>query len=572
LAVAQPPNIDPDKPPAKQAETKRFAVSFQEKPWKDVFAWLTDQTGKPVIAATMPTGTFTLVTPQGRTFTLPEILDCINDALVAKGFLLQRHERAFSVLAADEKVDPRYIPVVKPEDLPKFGRTEIVRVLVPLKKHHAEDLVPSLKKLTGPFGGVAALGKLELLLIEDTAGNVSQILKLLMELEGQTAEAPRPAAGAGAMLRTYQVPAGNAEAIARTLQEAYRGSPNVRISAVSKNTILVYGSPEDHLDIARQIQGAVEPPLHAITELIPLTVLKAGRTVDTLKAMFGSAGGLYMEADAERNALIVRGAPEQVQEIKAALKALGETPAGNVRVIELPGGNAALLAEEIQKVLKQMKPNPVRVIVPGHKEEVPAKGPEAKDQPKAPPVTLTATGNKLIVACDDPEVLALVQELTRLMTQKHGEGDFEVIRLKYASAADAAKVLDEAFNGPGGVSGKLGRIRVVADPVTNSLLLKATPMDLLVIKHLLRVALDVAKDEARPEIQTWTIPLKNATAAEMAKVIQSVYLGEGGRPIEPGFTVGADPRSNTLILRSSPNLFKDIARLVEQLDAKAAPK
>ena len=42
-----------------------------------------------------------------------------------------------------------------------------------------------------------------------------------------------------------------------------------------------------------------------------------------------------------------------------------------------------------------------------------------------------------------------MQELVRLFTQTpSGEGDFEIIRLKNASATEAARILDEAFNGP----------------------------------------------------------------------------------------------------------------------------
>src|SRR5438094_5361419 len=94
-----------------------------------------------------------------------------------------------------------------------------------------------------------------------------------------------------------------------------------------------------------------------------------------------------------------------------------------------------------------------------------------------------------------------------------GEGDFEVIKLKYAQAADAARIIDEAFNGPkqqpgqqqqgpggiagiaasligipgmgGGGRGAAGaavateRVRVVADPGTNSILVRANALDFL---------------------------------------------------------------------------------------------
>src|SRR5262249_57225948 len=74
------------------------------------------------------------------------------------------------------------------------------------------------------------------------------------------------------------------------------------------------------------------------------------------------------------------------------------------------------------------------------KDEKPAK--------KGAPVTITAVGNRLIITSEDPEMRALAAELVRLMTTTPGDAaDFEVIRLKNASAVEAAKVLDEAFNG-----------------------------------------------------------------------------------------------------------------------------
>src|SRR5439155_20567067 len=102
------------------------------------------------------------------------------------------------------------------------------------------------------------------------------------------------------------------------------------------------GSAEDHLEIARHLQGL--PPLS--TEVIPLGTLPAARTAETLRAMFGGAGGPFLEADPTRNAIVVRGTGEQIQQLKAALGPLGETPAtGNVRIIPLERGSASAVAE-----------------------------------------------------------------------------------------------------------------------------------------------------------------------------------------------------------------------------------
>src|SRR5439155_22659268 len=129
------------------------------------------------------------------------------------------------------------------------------------------------------------------------------------------------------------------------------------------------------------------------------------------------------------------------------------------------------------------------------------------------PVTITAVGNKLIITTDDPETMQFATEIVRLLTRTEGDGGFEVIPLQNANATDAARIIDEAFNGrrqqgpqqnpfgggggrggqggfPGGFnpftammqaaqgaagSATDGKVRVVADPGSNSLLVKASP-------------------------------------------------------------------------------------------------
>ena len=72
-----------------------------------------------------------------------------------------------------------------------------------------------------------------------------------------------------------------------------------------------------------------------------------------------------------------------------------------------------------------------------------------------------------------------------------GQGQLEVIRLRSASAADVARVLDEAFNGPQRPgTPRTERVRIVAEPITNVLLIAATPADLQSIRKLLESALD----------------------------------------------------------------------------------
>src|SRR5262249_35445138 len=141
--------------------------------------------------------------------------------------------------------------------------------------------------------------------------------------------------------------------------------------------------------------------------------------------------------------------------------------------ITLEKGSARTLALPLQRMIPQMRSNPVNVVEPAgnritqapEKREENANGsatengngaqqlfdPRAKPVaekvlPGKDPITLTAAGNRLIAASADPEALKLVRELSRLLQNPAGEGDFEIIKLKNAKASEAAKTLDAMFN------------------------------------------------------------------------------------------------------------------------------
>jgi type II secretory pathway component GspD/PulD (secretin) len=419
--------------------------------------------------------------------------------------------------------------------------------------------------------------------------------------------------GPNPILKVYKLPAGSAEALARTLQALY-AKTHVRISTVGADRLAVYGFPEDQDAIAPHVRVAGP----RVIEVLPLTTLEPARAVEMLRTLFAGSTGPAFLPDAARNAIVVRGFKEQVDEVRSALKALGETgaPAGGMRVITLEQGDAATLAEAIQKMLPQLRNNPVRVIVPGGKPPAPgkpgsgAKGPgtgatrvitlekgdaaklaeaiqdalskarsnpvqiidpRAKPGPKLPgsgkPITLTAVGNRLLIACDEPEALALVLQLVNLYTAPQQSGP-EIIRLRHASAIEAARILDELFNGRAVPNARRAeRVRIVADPSSNALLVRASPLDLLTIRRVLAGSLD-AGEGADSGTQTYVLgPLRHASAAEVAKVLRDVY-----RDSKPTPTFSADARTNTVILRGSAAVYQDARKLVERLDVKGDRK
>jgi hypothetical protein len=180
----------PDKPPAKinkpEPNDKTYAFELRDKSWASVLQWYSDITGLPYVGTYKPKGTVNFMPPKGkRQYTLTEITDLLNELLLAQKYILIRRDHSFTLLAADEKIDPSLLPRVRPDDLTRRAKTELVTVLLPLARLNAEDIGPEVKKMLGPFGDVVVLKKANRLLLLDTAGNLRLVVRTIQEIEAQ---------------------------------------------------------------------------------------------------------------------------------------------------------------------------------------------------------------------------------------------------------------------------------------------------------------------------------------------------------------------------------------------------
>jgi hypothetical protein len=238
--------------------------------------------------------------------------------------------------------------------------------------------------------------------------------------------------------------------------------------------------------------------------------------------------------------------------------------------------------------------------------ESPAQPPEQEemhnggDAKRRPPISVDVLGNQLVVTSEDPQALRRVSELVRLLTSS--PSDFEVIRLKHAKAAEAAKFLNERFNGPkaanpapgkggdaNGPGGRLPgkgsagapppappeeRIRIVADPATNSLMVMASPLDLIAIRGMVEKKLDaeIAPANAGPKAHP-RIPLKNMYANDAYIIVRDILREDhaadtDGDGASQGVAVSItyDKKSNSLIVACPAPLYEDIKNLIERVD------
>jgi uncharacterized protein (TIGR03067 family) len=103
VAVAAPD--EKPRPPAKPAE-KRYTFEMRDKRWVDVFEMISDLTKIPLVGSGWPNGTFTFVPPRNpdgsaQTYSIPEIIEIVNEALGAQHSQLVRRKNGFMVIPLD---------------------------------------------------------------------------------------------------------------------------------------------------------------------------------------------------------------------------------------------------------------------------------------------------------------------------------------------------------------------------------------------------------------------------------------------------------------------------------------
>lgn len=106
----------------------------------------------------------------------------------------------------------------------------------------------------------------------------------------------------------------------------------------------------------------------------------------------------------------------------------------------------------------------------------------------------------------------------------------------------------------------------MADPANDVLLVKANPLDLLTIRRLVAKTLDVgAAGESVSAVRTWVVgPLKTVRAADMAKILQTLY--RAAPAASPRLSVAVDERTNALVLHCAELLYQEVRQLVRALE------
>lgn len=177
-----------------------------------------------------------------------------------------------------------------------------------------------------------------------------------------------------------------------------------------------------------------------------------------------------------------------------------------------------------------------------------------------------AESGSLILTDRAANVARLVNIIERL-DRPASAGEVELVNLTHASAEEMAQLFSRLHRNNGGPDAPGDGLVVIADPRTNSLVIKADTDTRKEIKDL-ALALDTPSSGRG---NTHVIYLKNASAENLVEVLESSLTNapdaEGGS-LSKEISIKADPETNALVVTATQSEFAILEQVIRKLDVR----
>ncbi len=256
---------------------------------------------------------------------------------------------SYTIVPADEKIDPALVMRMDIDDLDKYGKSEIVSTVYKCMALVAEDTAPEVKKQMGPFGEVIVLHQANQLIMQDTVGNLMRIKE---QLDSQEVSEQKGQAETFAHKCVY-IRARDAESILRNFLGETKTVTEVVKGPTAGATTPGAGGP-----------GGLDDP-NAMDFSGGGKGGKGGKGGGGFGGNFGAAGNVTQRvrsynitSDERTNTVLVNGSPDKIAQAKTIIKQIdvGTVPfvigAPVLQTYPIKEGNAIELAKTLIEIHK----------------------------------------------------------------------------------------------------------------------------------------------------------------------------------------------------------------------------
>ncbi len=395
--------------------------------------------------------------------------------------------------------------------------------------------------------------------------HMEQIAGILEQLQsGGTNDQP-------ALTRVYDLNTASASDLAQTVRTLYQEQLRQRPSAPENPALILPDATSNRLIISGASNEVAS--IEAIVTKLDQVTTQTGRTrvfklkhsqADQIANILSTAmmevnrygrrvPRVSVGADNKSNVLIVSGEPQDIQSAAVIIEQLDTVADSEPRHMEvLPvqnGTSVSSLANRIKQLyLDQMK---------GTEDETAAEALILGDDQT----------QRLIVTATDSQLAVIKEILGQLQTARDVQGrDTRVYDLTAASAPDLAQTVRTLYEQQlkGRSAPQTEQPLILPDAASNRLVVSGPTNEVNTIEGIIEKLDKVSAQTAGTRV----FKLKNSQAEQVASVLSSamVEINRYGRPV-PRVSVGADSKSNLLIVSGEPKDLQSAAVIIEQLDS-----
>ena len=598
-------------PSATPGEPEKFRLNFNNAPIDQVLKFMSDLTKKVVLKSDEIQGQVTIINPDE--VTKDRALEIIDTAFMLKGFTFIETESTIVVIPAS--VAKQKGVNVETGVGAELGSRVVTR-MVTLKYATPTGIKETLRELISENANMIADDRTKTLVITDTASNISRLEAIIKQLD-------KEGALEGVVVRVFRLRYANASEIARNLDSLLESIVNAKLASTSTGgsrqqtqveviadrttNSLIVSAPEAALQEVGEFISKLDIPstLNLKQQTFTLANGVATEVAQSLSQMAQSlTNNIYkpmVVADARTNTVIVSAYPEDMENFANLIAILdeGKSYEKTTEVFILTHGDAIVLSA----MLKQLIGSGDSSTQGRYSYNYYYGGRNQQQDANEIKIIEDQRLNALIVTCrpaDMPMVRNLIDKLDQPLPESKEAP--KVFPIHYARATDIATIINNLFTEnqqslsslfyyggqqPQTLTGLTGKVKVIADAITNSIIVIAgTPRAFQVVEDLLKDLDRKAPDEFGT---TKVFHLKNADAGYLGTQLTSLFQQDQSRSGgNQGFywylnqslstqsdqisqmignvRIVSETRTNSLLVTTSAQYFQAIQELINELD------
>lgn len=589
-----------------EGEPEKFNLNFNNAPIEQVLKFLSDLTNKVVLKADDVQGQFNIINP--NEVTREQALEIIDQAFLLKQITTIETDQMIVVMTvAAAKQKGLQIEADGDEEM----GSRMVHSVIKLQYASPQALKDALTPLLPDTANVIADERTRSLIITDTSANIQRLRSIITELDTESAIGDMA-------VEVFRLKYLNANDIGRDLDDLLgnivqsqmsdtggrRQQAPVELVIDRQTNSIVVSAPKEAIDDVREFIANLDVPQTDSLQTQNFTLkngdaAEVAETVQQLaQARRTSTYQPIISADSRTNTIIISAYPEDVLEFAKLIKVLDEKESyeKDTRIYRLDNADAIILKPMLEQLLNNQQQSSS-----GGRNYYYYFGGSSDQQSIS--IIEDQRQNALVVTAK-PGEFPMIEKMIEQLDQPLPESAEEprIYQVKYVNAADLAYLINTLFeqttstsfspylwdsgSQSNDITGLTGKVKVVADQSTNSLIvIAATPRAFLIIEGLIEKL-----DRTSPEFGgTRVVPLKNASAVELAEQLNELFQEDQQNRGNQGFfwyqnqssgdtqdnqisnlignvRIVSETRTNSLLISTNSQYFESVESIITELD------